>query len=386
MLTILCKNFIINFVENERKKIMNEEIRSIINSFDIQGEPVSVSVITDGHINRTYRVEVDDKGEKAKYLLQRINTFVFKNPDILMQNIFNVTRFLKKKIRENGGDEKRETLNFIKTKDGSNYFKTADGECYRCYVFVDDAYALNSIDSPEIFCEAGRAFGNFQNLLADYPIDTLFETIPDFHNTKKRYESLESAIKNDRANRVSQVKDEIEFIRKRKEDTHLFTDLIESGELPVRVTHNDTKLNNILFDKKTDKGICVIDLDTVMPGLSLYDFGDCIRYGASTAKEDERDLSLVSLDLNLFDSYAKGYLETAGGSLTQKEKDLLAVSPKILSLELAIRFLEDYLNGDEYFKTDFPDQNLVRTRVQLKLVEDIEKKLPQMEEIIKKVQ
>lgn len=386
MLTIDCKKFIIIFVENERKKSMNEELKSIINSFRITGEPVSFTAITDGHINRTYKVTVENGGETEKYLLQKINTFVFKNPDELMHNIFSVTDFLREKIRKNGGDESRETLTFLKTKDGRNYLKTENGECWRCYIFVDDAYALNSIDSPEIFYETGRAFGIFQNLLSDYPIDTLFETIPDFHNTEKRYENLENAIKNDRAGRVKTVENEIEFIRKRKDDTHLFTDLIKKNELPVRVTHNDTKLNNILFDKTTNKGICVIDLDTVMPGLSLYDFGDCIRYGASTAKEDEKDLSLVSIDLELFEAYAKGYLETAGKTLTQKEKELLAVSSKILTLELAIRFLEDYLNGDEYFNTDYPDHNLARTRTQLKLVEDIENKLPQMEEIIKKVQ
>ena len=363
---------------------MNEEIRSIINSFLIDGTPVIAKAITDGHINSTYRVDVEENGEIKKYLLQKINTFVFKNPDELMQNIVSVTEFLREKIRKNGGDEKRETLTFIKTKDGKNYSRTENGECWRCYVFVDDAYAFNAIDKSETFLEAGRTFGAFQNMLSDYPIDTLFETIPDFHNTKKRYENLLNAIKADKAGRVNEVKEEIKFITKRENDTHLLTDLIDKGELPIRVTHNDTKLNNVLFDSKTGKGLCVIDLDTVMPGLSLYDFGDCIRYGASTAKEDERDLSLVSLDLELFEAYAKGYLQTAGESLTKKEKDLLAVSSKIMSLELAMRFLEDYLNGDEYFRTNYSDHNLVRTRVQLKLIKDIESKLPAMEEIIKK--
>ena len=362
---------------------MNEDLKTIINSFEIPGEAVSFKAITDGHINSTYKITVNENGETKKYLLQKINTFVFKNPDALMQNIVNVTDFLRAKIRKNGGDESRETLTFIKTKDGRNYYKTESGECWRCYIFVDDAYAFNSIDSPEVFYEAGRAFGNFQNLLSDYPIDSLFETIPDFHNTEKRFENLERAIELDKAGRVNEVKEEIDFIKQRKSDTHLLTDLIKKGGLPVRVTHNDTKLNNILFDRSTNRGICVIDLDTVMPGLSLYDFGDCIRYGASTAKEDERDLSLVSIDLELFEAYSRGYLETAGASLTQKEKDLLAVSSKILSLELAIRFLEDYLNGDEYFKTDYPDHNLIRARVQLQLVKDIESKLPEMEKIIK---
>ncbi len=364
---------------------MNGNLKAIINSFDITGEKVSFTAITDGHINSTYKVTVENGEEIKKYLLQKINTFVFKNPDELMQNIVCVTEFLREKIRKNGGDETRETLTFIKTRDKKNYYRAENGDCWRCYVFVDDAYALNSIDSPEIFYEAGRTFGCFQSLLSDYPIETLYDTIPDFHNTEKRYENLENAIKNDRAGRVKKVEKEIEFIRKRKDDTHLFTDLIKKNELPVRVTHNDTKLNNVLFDKKTGKGICVIDLDTVMPGLSLYDFGDCIRYGASTAKEDEHDLSLVSIDLKLFEAYARGYLETAGSSLTEKEKELLAVSSKILTLELAIRFLEDYLNGDEYFKTDYPDHNLFRTKAQLKLVEDMESKMPQMEEIIRKI-
>lgn len=363
-------------------KIMNEELTGIINSFDIPGEPVGFDAITDGHINRTYKVEVETENGSEFFLLQRINTFVFKNPDELMENIVNVTGFLKEKIRKNGGDENRETLTVIKTKDGRNYFKTDKNNCWRVYSFVRDTYALNSIDNPEIFYETGRAFGIFQRLLSDYPIDSLFETIPDFHNTEKRYESLEKAIKNNRANRVGEVKKEIEFIRQRKDDARLFTDLLRKNELPVRVTHNDTKLNNILFDKKTDKGICVIDLDTVMPGLSLYDFGDCIRYGASTAKEDEKDLSRVSIDLDLFEAYSNGYLEAAGQSLTEKEKSLLAVSVKIMTLELAIRFLEDYLNGDEYFNINYPDHNLARTRTQIKLVAEIEKKLPQMKKII----
>jgi Ser/Thr protein kinase RdoA (MazF antagonist) len=363
---------------------MNEEITGIINSFDIKGTPVSASAITDGNINRTYRIEVEDGGKIKKYLLQRINTFVFRNPDELMQNIFAVTGFLKEKIRKNGGDESRETLSFIKTKDGKQYYKTEGNDCWRCYVFVDDAYALNSIDNAGIFYKAGKAFGNFQNLLSDFPSETLFETIPDFHNTEKRYENLEKSIENNKANRVGEVKEEIDFIRKRKDDTSRLTKLMGTGELPLRVTHNDTKLNNILFDKKTNEGICVIDLDTVMPGLSLYDFGDCVRYGASTAKEDERDLSKVSIDLELFEAYSKGYLSSVGDTLTKKEKELLAFSVKLLSLELAIRFLTDYLDGDEYFKINYPDHNLVRTRVQLKLVEDIENKLGEMEEIIKK--
>ena len=365
---------------------MDGRIQTIADAFETGGNAVSFVQITDGNINTTYKFSAVTDGCAKDYLLQKINTFVFKNPDELMLNIVSVTEFLKEKIRKNGGDAERETLTVIKTKDGKSYYRTADGECWRCYIFVPDTYALNSIESTEIFYKTGKAFGSFQNMLADFPIDSLFETIPDFHNTAKRYESLENAIKDDKAKRVDEVKDEIEFIRKRKDDTRLLTDLIDKKELPVRVTHNDTKLNNILFDKKTDEGICVIDLDTVMPGLSLYDFGDCVRYGASTAKEDERDLSLVKLDLKLFEAYSGGYLSSVGKTLTKKEKELLPFSVKLLSLELGIRFLTDYLGGDEYFKINYPDHNLVRTRVQLKLVEDIESKLPEMEEIIKKVQ
>lgn len=365
---------------------MDKAIKKIAEAFNIKGEAVNEEIIANGHINRTYKIESDSNGKRSFYLLQKINTFVFKNPDILMENIVSVTEFLKKKIRLNGGDENRETLTVIKTKEGKSYYKTPEGECWRCYIFVNGTYALNSIENPEVFYETGRAFGNFGNLLSDYPSETLFETIPDFHNTAKRYENLENAIKNDRAKRVGEVGNEIDFIRKRKSDTHLLTDSINKKELPVRVTHNDTKLNNILFDKRTNKGICIIDLDTVMPGLSLYDFGDCVRYGASTCSEDEKDMDKVSLDLNLFEEFSKGYLSSAGKTLTEKEKELLPFSVKLMTLELGIRFLEDYLNGDEYFKTDYPDHNLIRTRVQLKLVEDIESKLSKMEEIIKKVQ
>jgi Ser/Thr protein kinase RdoA (MazF antagonist) len=364
---------------------MEKEILEIANCFDITGVCASAEMITDGNINRTYRLRTVENGESFFYLLQKINTFVFRNPDELMQNIVSVTDFLKEKIRAFGGDESRETLTVIPAKDGKAYYTADNGECWRCYVYITDAHTCNSIESADAFFEAGRAFGTFQKLLADYPSETLFDTIPDFHNTYKRYLAFEKAVEDDRAKRAADVESEIDFIRRRRNDTGVLTELIEKNELPLRVTHNDTKLNNVLFDEKTGEGICIIDLDTVMCGLSLYDFGDGVRFGASAAAEDERDLSLVSFDLNLFEAFARGYLQTAGDALTQKEKSLLAFSAKLMTLELAMRFLTDYLNGDEYFKIDYPDHNLVRTRNQIRLVEDIEQKLGKMQEIIERL-
>ena len=364
---------------------MDKTTERIISQFDLKGMCTDISPITHGNINRTYKFEMTDAGRKSYYLLQKINTFVFKKPDELMQNILGITEFLKKKIRLAGGDEKRETVTVIPTHDGKSFFTDENGESWRCYIFIDGTYSCNTIDSEEVFFQAGKAFGKFQQLLSDYPSETLFETIPFFHDTYKRYLALEKAIEENKAGRREEVRSEIEFIRRREADTKKLTSLIETGELPIRVTHNDTKLNNILFDEKTDEGICIIDLDTVMPGLSLYDFGDSIRSGACPAEEDERVLDRVFLDLGLFKAYAKGYLLSAGESLTEKEKDTLAFSSKVMTLELAIRFLTDYLNGDEYFKINYPDHNLVRTRAQLKLVADIENKLPEMESIIKEL-
>lgn len=359
------------------------DIKEIISAFPEYGEVVGYKPITAGHINDTYIVEYKmANGDVVRYLLQRINTNVFKMPVELMENVLGVTSHLRKKIKEQGGDPSRETLTVFPAKDGKNYYMAEDGGCWRMYNFVEDTFSINELTNPEDFKNAAISFGNFQKLLADYPIDTLHETIPNFHNTVSRFNDFKAALENNLSGRKDQAIPEIEFVLAREKDCGIVTKMLENGELPVRVTHNDTKLNNILFDNKTKKGLCVVDLDTVMPGSSLYDFGDSIRFGANTAAEDEKDLSKVSLSLEYFKAYVEGYLESAGQSLTENEINYLPFSAKLLTLECGIRFLGDFINGDVYFKTEYPEHNLVRARTQFKLVEDIEAKFDEMKAIV----
>ncbi|MCR5208299.1 MAG: aminoglycoside phosphotransferase family protein [Eubacterium sp.] len=362
-------------------------IIDIVSQFDFEGEFRSVKEFGSGHINRTFLAEYDLDGKVKKYVIQKINTAVFKKPDELMKNVFAVTDYLRGVIIENGGDPERETLHFVKTTDGEDYYKTGDGECFRAYVFVADSISYDSAESAELFGKSGAAFGRFQKLLKDFPADTLYETIPNFHNTPWRFDNefLPALFAADDM-LLSECEKEIEFVTARRNDMDLLYDLAVQGSLPLRVTHNDTKLNNVMFDERTGECVCVIDLDTVMPGLALYDFGDSIRFGASTAAEDETDLSKVSLDLSYFEAYAKGYLSEAGEALTYFEKKYLAFSAKLMTLECGMRFLTDYLNGNIYFKTDYNKHNLNRARNQFKLVEDIESKLGEMNKIIKSLE
>ena len=354
-------------------------IDEILKAYGIEDKLTDWSVIHNGHINRTYSVSYKtNNGKTERRLLQQINTEVFKKPAELMDNIVRVTAFLKDKISKEGGDTERETLTVFKTKEGKYYYVDSTGAYWRCYNFVEDAFSYNAIENDQLFFEAGAAFGKFQSQLADFPIDTLYDTIPDFHNTYKRYLQLKDAAEKNAAGRLEKVAEELKFAYDREEDTKVLVDLTEKGELPLRVTHNDTKLNNIMFDNKTGKAICIVDLDTVMPGLSLYDFGDAIRYGANTAAEDEKDVSKVSVDLNLYEKYVKGYLSAAGKSLTKTEIEYLPFSAKLLTLECGMRFLADYLNGDVYFATAYPEHNLVRCRTQFALVADIEKNFDKM--------
>ena len=332
-----------------------------------------------GLISGTYFVEV------PKLLLQRINTDVFKNPDELMDNIENVTEFLKKKIAEYGGDPARETVNIIKTVDGKNYYKDQDGNCYRMLRFVEDTKIVEDDKTYEDLYQAGRGFGHFQKMLSDFPVEILHETIPDFHHTPKRIMDLETAIAEDKVKRVKDAACEIEAVRKYKALADIVLDGISGGEIPIRVTHNDTKINNILFDRKSGKAVCVIDLDTVMPGSMLYDFGDALRMGASTGAEDETDLSKVHFDIEAFRSFAKGYLEEMHDELTEKELDLLPESAALLTYECGVRFLTDYLNGDTYFKTKREQHNLDRARNQLKLVDDIMNKMDELKMVIEEL-
>ncbi len=359
------------------------DINKILNNFDFKGKLVEYKTYGSGHINTTYLITYDDCGSVCKYIVQNINPNVFKNIEKLMDNVFSVTSYLRQGIRESGGDENRETLHFIKTKDGGKFYKTNDGHYYRAYIFVEDSVCYNSVENAEVFGKSGIAFGKFQKLLADFPADTLYETIPDFHNTLKRYNTeFLPSVENNISRRKDTCLEEIEFVNARKEYCSRFVDMIEKGELPLRVTHNDTKLNNVLFDEKTNEAICVIDLDTVMPGLALYDFGDSIRFGANTAAEDEKDLSKVSVNLDYFEAYAKGFLSQAGESFNDAEIDNLAFASILMTFECGMRFLTDYLNGDTYFKTAYDNHNLVRAKDQFALVADMEKHLDEMKQII----
>ena len=356
----------------------------IVSNFSILGVFRGYKSQSNGNINKTYLLTFENEGKEEKYTLQSINTFVFQKPYELMENIAAVTGHMRSSLLSRGIDPSRRVLSFLKVSDGRYCIEDEEGVFWRVYNYVDGVYTLNSIDKPSVFEATGRAFGDFQNCLADFDGSALHETIENFHNTYHRLEQLKEAIKEDPADRVREVREEIDFIMSREADTRIFTDLISEGKLPVRVTHNDTKLNNVLFDNETNEGICVIDLDTVMPGLSLYDFGDSIRFGANKTIEDDPDISKVGIDLNLFEAYTKGYLSSCGDKLTDKEKELLPVSVKILTLELAIRFLTDYINGDVYFKTLYPAHNLDRCRNQLALVKDTENHMDEMIEITKK--
>lgn len=364
---------------------MSINLKEVISQFDFQGELKDYRRHGNGHINETYALDyVNEDGTFHQYILQKVNNNVFKEVDLLMENVLNVTSFLRKKIIEANGDPERETMNVIKTKDGKSYLKDDDGY-FRAYVFVSDSMFFDAVDSPEMFKKSGIAFGKFQKLLSDYPAETLNETIPNFHNTKSRYADFIKAVEDNLSGRKDTCLDEIEFVKARKAKTEKLVDMIEKGELPLRVTHNDTKLNNVLFDAITKDCVCVIDLDTVMPGLALYDFGDSIRFGANTACEDEKDLSKVSIDLDYFKAYADGFLGQAGESLTQNEIDNLAYASMLMTLECGMRFLTDYLNGDTYFGTAYPEHNLVRAKDQFKLVADMEAHMDEMNKIIAEV-
>lgn len=361
---------------------MNEQINRVVSSFKYDGEPYSVLPYGNGHINSTFKVECKNGDKTKRYILQRINSNIFPDTDALTENIENVTEFLKEKIVKRGGDVLRETLSLVPTVEGKNYYTDKDGEKWRSYLFIEDTVCYEKIEKPEDFYNCGYAFGNFQNLLADFPAEKLYEVIPNFHNTPVRYENFKKAVEADVCDRAKSVVEEITFVYDRAKDMSSLTDMLKKGEIPLRVTHNDTKLNNCMFDKKTGKTICVIDLDTVMPGLRAYDYGDSIRFGATTGAEDEPDLSKVNFSLPLFESYTKGFIKACGESMDDKEALSLPIGAKIMTLECGMRFLTDYLEGDTYFKTTRENHNLDRCRTQFKLVSDMEKQWEKMNEIV----
>lgn len=359
--------------------------KEIVPKFAIEGTLTEAVPYGSGHINDTVRLTCAlENGGQKRYILQRMNDGIFKNPVELMENVMNVTSFLRKKIVERGGDPERETLNVIRTVDGDNFLKDEDRDFWRMYIFIENATSFDMVRTPEDFYNSAVSFGNFQLLLQDYPAATLHETIPNFHNTVSRFADFKKAVEEDVCGRAKEVQDEIRFVMEREADTHVICDALANGEIPLRVTHNDTKLNNIMIDNETGKGICVIDLDTVMPGSALYDYGDSIRFGASTGAEDEKNLELINCDMGLFEIYTKGYVEGCGGSLTEKEIRMLPMGAKLMTLECGMRFLADYLQGDVYFKIHRPEHNLDRARTQFKLVADMEKKWDEMAGIVEK--
>jgi len=362
---------------------MKHDLSKIVSNFCFEGDFTEAYPYGSGHINDTYLAvfRLGD-GSSRRYIIQRINHNVFRNPVKLMENIDGVTKHLRKKVIAAGGDPERETLNIIPSVTGQSYYRTEEGDYWRCYIFIENAKTYDTVFNIEHFRSAGYAVGRFQELLSDYPAATLYETIPDFHNTVKRYENFIKAVEMDSCNRAAGVKDEIDFVIKRSEETKIIINLLAKGDLPLSVTHNDTKFNNVMIDDESGRGICLIDLDTVMPGSTLYDFGDSIRSGANPAAEDEKDLSKVCLELSLYEKFTQGYLEAARTFLKPAELENLPLGAKLMTFECGIRFLTDYLSGDTYFKIHRPEHNLDRARTQFKMVADMENKWDKMHQIV----
>jgi hypothetical protein len=360
------------------------ELDRICAAFDVEGTWISFCPIPSGHINDTYCSEFDQAGRRVKYVNQRINHLVFREPELLMENIERVTRFAREQILAAGGNPDRETLTIVPTRDGMSFHRTPEGTYWRMFRYIDGARTYDRVEDLRHVYSASKAFGNFQKMLARLPGERLHETIPDFHHTRKRYDAFLASLEFDPANRAAAVKPEIDFVIAREKDTGEVVDGMSSGRIPERVTHNDTKLNNVMIDHLTGEGICVIDLDTVMPGSVLYDFGDSVRLGAATAVEDERDLAKVGFDLGLFDRLAAGYLDAARDFLVPAETDRLAFSAKLLTLECGIRFLTDHLKGDVYFKIHREGHNLDRARTQFKMVAEMERQMGAMDAVVKK--
>lgn len=328
-----------------------------------------------GHINDTIIVRYREGEQERRYILQRINRHVFRNPEQVMDNIARVTGYLQGRIREHGGDPARETLTLIPAPDGRNIVRDAAGEYWRAYAFIEDATAYETAQNDAMFYESALAFGRFQAWLTDFPAGTLHETIPDFHNTAKRFRDYMESIARNKAGRLDGVCDEVEWLLEHEHYAHAFEGIVENGEVPLRVTHNDAKLSNIMMDDATGKGLAVIDLDTVMPGLSMMDFGDGIRSGACTAGEDEPDITRVHFDRKRYDLYLKGFLAGCDGCLTSREEALMPMGAKVITYEQALRFLADYLDGDVYYHVERERQNLDRARTQIRLLAEMEQEI-----------
>ena len=361
------------------KPVTQELLRQAAEAFAFDRPAGEAERFGAGHINDTFAVWAADRSKR--WILQRINTDTFTDPAGLMENVTGVTAYLRRQIIERGGDPDRETLNVIPTLDGKAYYTDTEGGAWRAYIFVEGTVCLQKVENERDFYTAAETFGNFQNQLAGYPAATLHETIARFHDTPNRYANFEKALAADVMGRAKDVGPEIAFIRAREADCRVLVDQLAAGVLPLRVTHNDTKLNNVLIDQETGKGICVIDLDTVMPGLSAYDFGDSIRFGANDCAEDEPDQSKVHFSLHLYKVFAEGYLAAASSAMTEAERRSLPWGAKLMTLECGIRFLTDYLEGDHYFKISRPDQNLDRARTQFTLVQGMEREFDAMTQL-----
>ena len=363
---------------------MDSKKLDIARRFDVPEGEISAEPYGNGHINDTLCVTVSAAQGQRRFIMQRVNRYVFQKPEEVIRNIEQVTEYLRGVIASEGGDPQRETLTLVRTKDGKTFTYDEDGELWRMYLFIEDTISRDLPDTTELFALSGEAFGRFQRHMGGFPAASLVESIPDFHNTPARYAQLMDAVARNASGRLGEVEEELAFCRAREKDTHALLDALAAGEIPLRVTHNDTKLNNVLLDAKTGRGVCVIDLDTVMPGLAAYDFGDSIRFGANTAEEDERDLSKVQFSLPMYEAFTRGFLSEAGRVMSRREIELLPMGAKLMTLECGMRFLADHLNGDKYFRIHRPGHNLDRARTQFALVRHMEENWDAMLDVVRK--
>ncbi len=361
-----------------------ETVRDIALKFGVLGDVDHFEICGMGHINNTYLVTTKHEFGIFKYIVQKINTHVFKDPAALMDNIVAVTDFIRGKIKARGEDCGRATLRFLKTDEGKYFYTTESGDVYRCYLYVGNVASIQIANDPHYLYLAGVGFGRFQKNLDGFNASILSEAIPNFHHTVKRLEAFKEAVSNDIKGRKKDVEKEIEFFLSRADYASRVLDLIASGKMPLRVTHNDTKLNNVLLDIYGDNPVAVIDLDTIMPGSILYDFGDCIRSGANTGAEDEKDLTKVQFSMEMFDAFSRGFVSEVATKLTECEIENMAFGAILMTYECGLRFLTDHLNGDVYFKIHREEHNLDRTRTQIKMIEEMESLLPEMDAVIRK--
>lgn len=363
-----------------------KHLQEISKQFQIYGEIQHAETFKIGHINETYSATYDQGGTRVRYIHQKINSHVFQNPPAVMKNLMRVTTHLRRKLElQEASDITRRSLILIPTRNGQSFYRNGNNEFWRTFVFIEGVQTFESVQSPEQALQAGRAFGEFQSLLVDLPGGRLIETIPNFHNTRKRFTALQQAIQKDHYNRAKEAQAEIAFALAHEQIVDVILDAMARGRIPERITHNDTKFNNVMLDTKSGEAMCVVDLDTVMPGCALYDFGDMVRTTTSPTLEDEKDLTKVNMQMPVFKKLAEGYFSTAGSFLTQAEKNLMAFAGKLITFEIGIRFLTDFLSGDTYFRIHRPGHNLDRCRTQFKLVESIEQQEKAMQKFVDKL-